>query len=166
MEGEVDGAKLFGKWAYDEVTVEDICFKEYIALSDKAQVYLPHTAGRYQAKRFRKALCPIVERLVGCMQYHGRNTGKKVKAIRIVKHAFEIIHLLTGKNPILVLVNAIMNCGAREDATRIGSGGVIRKQAVDVSPMRRVSQGIYLIAIGTRNKAFRSFKTIAECLAD
>ena len=100
------------------------------------------------------------------MQYHGRNTGKKVKAIRIVKHAFEIIHLLTGRNPLAVLVGAIMNCGAREDATRIGSGGVARKQAVDVSPMRRVSQAIYLITVGTRLKAFRSFKTIAECLAD
>ena len=50
---------------------------------------------------------------MGCLQYHGRNTGKKIKAIRIVKHAFEIIHLLTGINPIAVLVGAIMNCGAR-----------------------------------------------------
>ncbi len=32
-----------------------------------------------------------------------------------------------------------MNGGAREDSTRIGTGGVVRKQAVDVSPMRRVS---------------------------
>ena len=38
----------------------------------KAQVYLPHTAGRYQAKRFRKAQCPIVERLVNSMMMHGR----------------------------------------------------------------------------------------------
>ena len=28
---------------------------------------------------------------------HGRNNGKKLMAIRIVKHAFEIIHLLTGE---------------------------------------------------------------------
>lgn len=28
---------------------------------------------------------------------HGRNNGKKLMAVRIVKHAFEIIHLLTGE---------------------------------------------------------------------
>lgn len=28
---------------------------------------------------------------------HGRNNGKKLMAIRIVKHAFEIINLLTGE---------------------------------------------------------------------
>ena len=27
-----------------------------------------------------------------------------------------------------VCVTAIMNCGAREDSTRIGSGGVVRRQ--------------------------------------
>jgi len=32
--------------------------------------------------------------------FHGRNNGKKALAIRIVKHAFEIVHLLTGKNPL------------------------------------------------------------------
>ena len=37
------------------------------------------------------------------MPYHpGRNNGKKLMAVRIVKHAFEIIHLLTDKNPIQV----------------------------------------------------------------
>ena len=159
--------KLFSKWSYDDIKIEDPCFIDYIAVkSTKSQVYIPHTAGRYQAKKFRKALCPIVERLVGSMQFSGRNTGKKVKAIRIVRHAFEIIHLLTGKNPIEVFVNAILAAGPREDSTRIGSGGVVRKQAVDVSPMRRVNQAIYLISNGARDKAHKSIKSIAECLAD
>ena len=30
----------------------------------------------------------------------GRNNGKKLMAVRIVAHAFEIIHLLTDQNPI------------------------------------------------------------------
>jgi small subunit ribosomal protein S5e len=127
---------------------------------------VPHTAGRYQSKKFRKALCPIVERLVGSMQFHGRNTGKKVKAIRIVRHAFEIIFLLTGRNPLEVFVNAVLQAGPREDSTRIGAGGVVRKQAVDVSPLRRVNQAIYLITQGAREHSFRATKTIAECLAD
>lgn len=100
------------------------------------------------------------------MQFHGRNTGKKVKAIRIVRHAFEIIHLLTGKNPLEVFVNALLQAGPREDSTRIGAGGVVRKQAVDVSPLRRVNQAIYLIANGSRDRSVKTHKTIAECLAD
>lgn len=31
-------------------------------MKPKFAVYVPHTAGRYQKKRFRKAQCPIVER--------------------------------------------------------------------------------------------------------
>jgi len=45
---------------------------------------------------------------------HGRNNGKKMMAVRIIKHAFEIVHLLTDQNPIQVLVDAIINrCGRR-----------------------------------------------------
>ena len=33
--------------------------------------YLPHTAGRYAAKAFRKAQCPIVERLTNALMMHG-----------------------------------------------------------------------------------------------
>lgn len=63
-------------------------------------------------------------------------------------------------------MNAILNSGAREDSTRIGRGGTVRRQAVDVSPLRRVNQAIYLLCTGAREAAFRNVKTIAECLAD
>jgi small subunit ribosomal protein S5e len=40
--------------------------QDYIAVKtggpSSAAVLVPHTAGRYQKKRFRKAQCPIVER--------------------------------------------------------------------------------------------------------
>ena len=32
----------------------------------------------------------------------GRNNGKKIMAVRIMKHTMEIIHLTTGENPIQV----------------------------------------------------------------
>lgn len=70
----------------------------------------------------------------------GRSNGKKLLAMRIVKHAFEIIHLLTDQNPLQVVVTAIINSGPREDSTRIGRAGTVRRQAVDVSPLRRVNQ--------------------------
>ena len=66
-------------------------------MKDKFTKYLPHSAGRFQVKRFRKAQCPIVERLVNSMMMHGRNNGKKLLTVRVVKHSFEIIHLLTGE---------------------------------------------------------------------
>ena len=109
---------------------------------------------------------PIVERLVNALMMKGRNNGKKQMAVRIVKQAFEIIHLLTGKNPIQVTVDAIAYGGAREDSTRIGSGGVVRRQAVDVSPLRRVNQAISLMTKGSRTSAFRSLKSISETLAE
>ncbi|XP_048953259.1 40S ribosomal protein S5 isoform X1 [Canis lupus dingo] len=140
--------------------------QDYIAVKEKYAKYLPHSAGRYAAKRFRKAQCPIVERLTNSMMMHGRNNGKKLMTVRIVKHAFEIIHLLTGENPLQVLVNAIINSGPREDSTRIGRAGTVRRQAVDVSPLRRVNQAIWLLCTGAREAAFRNIKTIAECLAD
>ncbi|URD83352.1 40S ribosomal protein [Musa troglodytarum] len=159
--------KLFNRWSFDDVEVSDISLADYIAVTPpKHATYLPHTAGRYSVKRFRKAQCPIIERLTNSLMMHGRNNGKKLMAVRIVKHTMEIIHLLTDANPIQVIVDAIINSGPREDATRIGSAGVVRRQAVDISPLRRVNQAIYLLTTGARESAFRNIKTIAECLAD
>ncbi|RZC77703.1 hypothetical protein C5167_001894 [Papaver somniferum] len=158
--------KLFNKWTFDEVAVSDMSLVDYIGVAARHATYVPHTAGRYSAKRFRKAQCPIVERLTNSLMMHGRNNGKKIMAVRIIKHAMDIIHLLTDQNPIQVIVDAVINSGPREDATRIGSAGVVRRQAVDISPLRRVNQAIYLLTTGARESAFRNVKTIAECLAD
>lgn len=147
-----------------DIEVKDISLVDYIKLDNG--VYLPHTSGKYATKRFRKAQCPIVERLTNSLMMHGRNNGKKLMAVRILKHTFEIIHLLTDQNPIQVLVDAIINTGPREDSTRIGSAGTVRRQAVDVSPLRRVNQSIALLTTGARESAFRNVKSIAETLAE
>lgn len=39
----------------------------------------------------------------------GRNNGKKLLALRIVAHAFEIIHLLTDQNPIQVRLSIMID---------------------------------------------------------
>ena len=87
-------------------------------------------------------------------------------AVRIVKHAMEIIALTTNKNPVQICVDAVCNAGPREDSTRIGNAGVVRRQSCDVSPLRRVNMGITLLTTGAREASFRTIKTIAECLAD
>jgi small subunit ribosomal protein S5e len=166
--GDAGGAeiKLFGKWSFDEIEVRDISLEDYIACKGDHATYLPHTAGRYQMKRFRKASCPIVERLACCLMKKGRNSGKKIMATRIVQHTLEIIHLLTDQNPIQIVVDAVINSGPREDSTRVGGAGVVRRQAVDMSPFRRVNYALYLIATGAREASFRNLKTMAECLAE
>merc|ERR1711871_627863 len=103
---------------------------------------------------------------MGMMVSGGRNNGKKQMAIRQVKQILELVHILTGLNPLQVLINAIKNGGAREDSTRIGSGGTVRRQAVDCSPLRRVNQAIYLMHKGAKDSAFRTIKSIQECMAD
>ena len=159
--------KLFGKWSYTGLTVADTCLENYISIhTTKSRVFVPHTAGRYQLRPFKKAACPIIERVMGGIAFHGRNTGKKVKAMRIMRQTLEIIELQTGENPIQVVIDAIGNCGAREDSTRIGTGGGVKRQAVDVSSFRRVNQAIYYITKYARDRAFKNFKNIAEVLAD
>lgn len=155
--------KLFNKWSFD-VEIKDPSLVDYVQVGKP--VFVPHTAGRYAAKRFRKAQCPIIERLTNSLMMNGRNNGKKLKAVRIVQHAMEIVHVLTEQNPLQITVDAIVNSGSREDSTRIGSSGAVRRQAVDVSPLRRVNQAVALITIGSREAAFRNVKTIAECLAE
>ena len=159
--------KLFGRWSYEGVVSKDISLMAYLNVkTQKAQVFLPFTAGRYQKRSFQKVNCPIVERLGNSLMMKGRNNGKKQLSLRVVKQALEIIHLLTGENPLQVLIDALSAGGAREDSTRIGSGGTVRRQAVDVSPLRRVNQAIYLITRGSRESAFRTVKSVSECLAD
>ncbi|ODQ68403.1 ribosomal protein S7 [Nadsonia fulvescens var. elongata DSM 6958] len=161
---EAGSIKLFNKWSFEDVEVKDISLTDYIQI--RQPVYLPHSAGRFASKRFRKAQCPIIERLTNSLMMNGRNNGKKLKAVRIVKHAMEIIALLTDANPLQIIIDAIVNCGPREDSTRIGSSGTVRRQAVDVSPLRRVNQAISLLTVGAREASFRNIKTIAECLAE
>ena len=155
--------KLFGKWDYVGVVVRDPGLKKYISLKP---VYLPHTGGRHEHRRFGKAEVPIVERLMNKLMRPGRNTGKKHLAYNIVKRAFELIHLKTGENPLQVLVRAIENAAPREETTRIMYGGIIYHVAVDVSPLRRVDLALRHITEGARIAAFRSAKPIDECLAD
>lgn len=66
-----------------------------------------------------------MERLTNSLMMHGRNNGKKLMAVRIIKHAMEIIHLLTDQNPIQVIVDAVinryrlMNCNFLKECTYI-----------------------------------------------
>lgn len=167
--------KLFGKWSYKGIEVRDPGLRRYINLKP---VYLPHTGGRHEHKKFGKADVPIVERLVNKMMSpglvkrtkglrdSGEASGKKARAIKIVERAFELIHLKTGRNPIEVLIRALENSAPREEDTRIIYGGITYRQAADCSPQRRLDLALRFIAEAAWRGSFSSTKTIEESLAD
>lgn len=56
------GLLLFSRWESADVEVKDISLTDYVQVRNA--ILIPHTAGRYAAKQFRKAQMPIVERLI------------------------------------------------------------------------------------------------------
>ncbi|RLI83118.1 30S ribosomal protein S7 [Archaeoglobales archaeon] len=154
---------VFGKWDISKVEIKDPALRNYINLEPR---YVPHTHGRHANIPFAKQKVFIVERLINKVMRKGRNTGKKILAYSIVKEAFEIIEERTKKNPIQVLVDALVNAGPREEVVRLKYGGIAVPRAVDTSSLRRLDIALRNIAEGARIASFKSKKTIAECLAE
>lgn len=154
---------LFGKWSFKDVEARDLGLRRYMPLKPVA---VPHSMGRHEHKRFRKANVNIVERLINNTMRPGKNAGKKAKAINIAKHAFEIIHLRTGRNPIEIVVKAVENSAPCEDTTRLSYGGIVYHLSVDVSPQRRVDLALRHLCEGARQASMHNPRSIAECLAE
>lgn len=163
QKSEKQEMNLFGKWSFANIKVQDVGLERYISLKP---VVAPHSMGRHEHKRFHKANVNIVERLINNLMRPGKNAGKKAKATSIVKQAFEIINLRTGRNPVEVLVRAVENCSPCEDTTRISYGGIVYHLSVDVAPQRRVDLALRNIAEAARQSAINSPKSIEECLAE
>merc|ERR1711911_554573 len=142
---ELPEIKLFGRWSCDDVQISDISLQDYLAVKEKYARFLPHSAGRYAAKRFPQGSVPHRRARHQLADDARPQQRQEAHGRAHPQHAFEIIHLMNGENPLQVLVNAIINSGPREDSTRIGRAGTVRRQAVDVSPLRRVNQAIWLL---------------------
>jgi small subunit ribosomal protein S7 len=155
--------KLFQKWSFKDISVVDIGLQRYLNLTP---MVAPHSMGRHEHQRFRKAKVNIVERLINGLMRSGKNSGKKAKATNIVKEAFEIINVKTGKNPIEVLVKAVENASPCEDTTRISYGGVVYHLSVDVAPQRRIDLAIRHITEGARTSSLNNPRSIQETVAD
>ncbi len=155
--------KLFDKWDFNEVEVSDLGLQRYISLHP---VYFPHSGGRYQDQRFKKAEMSIVERFTNKLMKRGKNAGKKQRAINIVRIAFDIIYERTGENPIQVLVDAITKVAPREETTRLTYGGVAQHIAVDISPLRRVDLALRYMSNAIKQKSFNNVKSVEEVTAE
>jgi small subunit ribosomal protein S7 len=155
--------KLFGKWTFKDLEVKDVGLQRYVSLKP---VVTPHSMGRHEHKRFRKANVSIVERLVNNLMRPGKNAGKKARATNIVKQAFEIMNLRTGKNPVEILVRAVENASPCEDTTRISYGGIVYHLSVDIAPQRRVDLALRNLTEGARTASVNNPRSIEECLAE
>ena len=155
--------KLFQKWSFKDIQVTDIGLQRYLNLTP---MVTPHSMGRHEHQRFRKAKVNIVERLINNLMRPGKNAGKKAKTTNIVKQAFEIISLRTGKNPVEVIVRAVENSAPCEDTTRLSYGGVVYHLSVDVAPQRRIDLAIRHLSEGARSASLNNPRSIEECVAE
>jgi len=167
---------LFDRYDYGTVEVRDLSLKNYINLKPLGY---PSTYRRLSQRSFSKANLNIVERLCNSLmrggtggkigghliRTKGRLQGKKLKVMRVVQDAFEIISKQTGKNPLQILVFALENAAPIEDTTRVVYGGIKSNVAVDVSASRRLDIAIRNIAMSTIKGAFASRRSLAEALA-
>ena len=165
--------KIFDKYDLSEVKVNDPGLKNVINLEPKLAL---KSEGRNSAK-MGQIKVNIVERLINKLataghrgKKHklekGKATGKYQKNMNIVLEALDAVEKKTGKNPVQVLVNAIEASSPRDEITVIEYGGARYPQAVDVSPLRRVSITLKHIAHGASDKSFNKKKTFAQALAE
>ena len=158
-----ENIKIFGIWDCNDIEITDIGLKRYINLEERL---LPHSSGRHEHKRFHKSYVHIVERFANKLMSPGKNTGKKNLTMNIVKDALQIVELKTNKNPIQILVDAVVNCAPREETTRISYGGIVYHTAVDSAPQRRVDVSIRLLANSVKNSSFNNVRAVDEILAE
>ncbi len=164
---------LFRRWDTTEIEIKDVGLKTAIVCSEK-QIIMPLDFGRSALKRYNKGQVHIVERLANKLMHFGkkyakntgRQGGKKHHSLNIVKTAFEIIHLKTGKNPVEILVRAVENSAPNEDTTRIVYGGTVYHVSVDVAPLRRVDLALRFIADAIKEATFSNPKPIEEYIAE
>ncbi len=164
---------VFGLYDISEVKVEDPGLKGVINLDYKLLV---KSHGR-NAEKYGKANVNIIERLintVGVPGHRGKKhkimtswaTGKYNTNAKMVLGAFKIINERTKKNPVQVLVDAIEKGAPKDEVTMIQYGGARYPQAVDSSPLRRVSVALRNIVHGAYDKSFRNKKAFPVALAE
>ncbi len=167
--------RLFNKWPFDDIKINDRTLENYINLKP---IIIPHSAGRHEHRRFWKtSKVSIIERFVNRLLSPGYigskirghkssyNSGKKSKLIKSIKNAFTLIELLTGENPIQILIDAIMAAAPREETTKIAMGGISYASAVDIAPQRRVDLAIKYLSQAISARSHSNERQFEENLA-
>lgn len=164
--------KLFDLYDVSDVKVEDPGMRRYINLDPKLVV---KSYGRMREK-FSKGKVNLIEvfaNLIAVPGHRGKKhkiqtcwkTGKYSQNMKIVLKCLKIIEEKTKQNPIQVLVKAIENAAPRDGITVIEYGGARYPQAVDISPLRRVTTTLRIIVQGSYDKSFNKKAKIEQTLA-
>ena len=153
---------VLSKYDMTKIKVEDAGLQKYMNL-DTQKAYL---GGIYADKVFAKSKSPLVERLINTLMRTEVYNGKKTKAYKVVRDAFEIIDKRTKSNPMQVLVDALQNAAPKEETTRLRFGGISVPKAVDVSPQRRLDIALRNICTGSVDSSHKNKKAMGACLAE
>ena len=164
--------KIFDIFDVDKIEIKDPALKKYINLEPRL-IIKSHGRAR---ERFSKSKVNIIEKLISELAVPGhrgkkhkiitRVSGKHTQGTKVVIAAFKIIEEKTKENPVQVFIRAIENASPRDEVTSIEYGGARYPQAVDVSPIRRLSLSIRNMVHGSHDKSFNKKKKIYETLAE
>lgn len=165
--------KLFDLYDVADIKILDLGMKRYINLEPKL-VIKSHGRIREKFSKGRVNLLEIFANLVGVPGHRGKKhkiqtfwkTGKYSQNMRIVLNCLKIIEEKTKQNPVQILVSAIENAAPRDGVTIIEYGGARYPQAVDISPVRRVTMTLRMIVQGSYDKSFNKTIKIEQALAD
>jgi len=173
IETDKNQFKLFDLYDVSEIKVEDPGIKRYINLEPKLIV---KSQGRIREKfgKGKVNLLEIFANLIGVAGHRGKKhkvmtghkTGKYSQNMMIVIKSLKIIEDKLKINPVQVLVTAIENSAPMDGVTIIEYGGARYPQAVDISPIRRVTQTLRVMVQGSYDKAFNKKTKIESALAD
>ena len=165
--------KLFLIYDVSEIKFKDLGMNRYINLDSKLVV---KSCGRVREKfgRSKINLIEFFANLIAVPGHRGKKhkiqtnwkTGKYSQNMKIVLDCLKIIENRTKQNPVQVLVTAIENAAPRDGITVIEYGGARYPQAVDISPLRRVTITLRAIIHGSYDKSFNKKTKIEQALAD
>lgn len=168
-----NGFKLFGIYDVADIKINDPGMRKYINLEPKLVV---KSYGRIREKYSRGKInvLELFANLIAVPGHRGKKhkiqtswkSGKYSQNMKIVLNCLKIIEEKTKQNPVQVLVTAIENAAPRDGITVIEYGGARYPQAVDVSPLRRVTMTIRIMVQGSYDKSHNKKTKIEEALAD
>lgn len=172
-EKKEEGFKLFDLYDVSEIKVADPGMKRYINLEPKL-VVKSHGKIREKFSRGKINLLELFANLIAVPGHRGKKhkiqtswkTGKYSQNMKIVLDCLKIIETKLKQNPVQVLVTALENAAPRDGVTIIEYGGARYPQAVDISPVRRVTMTLRTIVQGSYDKSFNKKTKIEQALAD
>ena len=167
-----DDFKLFDLYDVSNIKIEDPGMRKYVNLEPKL-VVRSHGRIREKFSKSKINLLEIFANLIAVPGHRGKKhkiqtgwkCGKYTQNMKIVLDCLKIIKEKTKENPVQVLVTAIENAAPRDGVTIIEYGGARYPQAVDISPLRRVTMTLRTIVHGSYDKSFNKKTKIEQALA-